>query len=77
MTLFNFSVHFPAPEEDTPNPPASLNPLSHTKTAEYTEQSGLQPPQICSLRASKQRLAFFKQFQGHLCFSTELRRNIY
>lgn len=60
-----------------PFPPTSRNPplcpkpppLSATR-AEYTEQSGLRPLQMCTLRASKQRPAFFKHFQGHLYFFT-------
>lgn len=32
---------------------------------------------MCTLRASKQKLAFFKQFQGHLCLSTELSCKVY
>ncbi len=53
ITLLDISVVFLSPKEDTPNRPASLNPLSGTKRAEYTEQSGLHPPQN----------VYFKSFQ--------------
>lgn len=64
---FIFSILFPTGRNPPlcPKPP----PLSGTR-AEYTVQSGLHPLQMCTLRASKQRPAFFKHFQGHLYFFT-------
>lgn len=65
------SFHLQHPFPTSRNSPLSLKPppLAGTR-AEYTEQSGLRPLQMCTLRASKQRPAFFKHFQGHLYFFT-------
>lgn len=65
------SFHLLHPFPTSRNSPLSLKPPPLLGTrAEYTEQSGLHPLQMCTLRASKQRPAFFKHFQGHLYFFT-------
>lgn len=65
------SFHLLHPFPTSRNSSLSLKPPPLLGTrAEYTEQSGLHPLQMCTLRASKQRPAFFKHFQGHLYFFT-------